>query len=586
MSMNIKAVLVACLLQSISFSLLAVETAPAQPVEQTTHVVQVVKETPESLGLSSPQDTVTTFFKSMDKVKKGDERALVKAASTLDLSAMNELVRHEKGAELSWLLLEIFDRTRVIRLGKISARKTGKPWVFNTYESGQIVVSRQDDGRWLFSAETLVALPEILDELADSKNLKGETLPWHLQIRGWVPKELKSTYFLLEHWQWLGVLLTIFLGFIIDRFVALILSLVVKSWKKGSVLSGKGGEEVSDRLLRPLGLSAMALLWWGGLNVLGLPASALVYLLIAVKTLVGLSCIWSAYRLVDVAGMYLHHFAVQTESSVDDVLIPLVSKTLKLFVTVMGVLFITDTLNLNVTGVLASLGLGGLAFALAAKDMVMNIFGSITVMLDRTFRVGDWIVVDDVEGTVEEIGLRSTKIRTFYNSLIYFPNSHFITASVDNMGERHYRRYTSKVSLTYDTPPEKIELFCEGVRELVRTHPYMRKDYYHVYLNEMGAASLDVLVYVFWAVPEWGTELRERHRFLLDILRLGDQLGIEFAFPTQTIYWQQTPEGAGVPNEMLKPFDQDRAFQQARGVAKDIFDKTTGKGVVPPPVTY
>jgi MscS family membrane protein len=586
MNMKIKAILVACLLYSISFSLWAVENAPAQTTEQTTHVVQVVKETPESLGLSSPQDTLKTFFKSMSKAQKGDEDALIKAESTLDLSGMNELVRHEKGAELSWMLLEIMDRTRVIRLEKVSARRTGKPWVFNTYQSGQVVVSRQDDGRWLFSAETLAALPEILDELAESKNLRGEALPWHLRIRGLVPKELKSTYFLLEHWQWLGVLLTIFLGFVVDRFVALILGLIVKQWKKGSALSKKNNEEVSDQLLRPLGLSAMALLWWGGLNVLGLPASALVYLLIAVKTLVGLSCIWSSYRLVDVVGMYLHHFASQTVSSVDDVLVPLVSKTLKLFVTVMGLLFITDTLNLNVTGVLASLGLGGLAFALAAKDMVMNIFGSITVMLDRTFRVGDWIVVNDVEGTVEEIGLRSTKIRTFYNSLIYFPNSHFITASVDNMGERHYRRYVSKISLTYDTPPEKIEVFCEGVRELVRTHPYMRKDYYHVYLNEMGATSLDVLVYVFWAVPEWGTELRERHRFLLDILRLGDQLGVEFAFPTQTIYWQQAPEGTGMPNEILKPFNQDTAFQQARGVAKDIFDKTTGKGVVPPPVIY
>ncbi len=586
MSLKMSAFMIGFLLQSITFTVLAAENAKAQPAEQTAHVVQVVKETPESLGLSSPRDTLTTFFKSMDKVKKGDEGAIVTAESTLDLSDMSELVRHDKGAELSWLLLEILDRTRVIRLEKVSARKIGRPWVFNTYQSGQVVISRQDDGRWLFSTETLAALPEILDELAESRNLKGEALPWHLQIRGLVPKELKSTYFLLEHWQWLGVLLTIFLGFVIDRFVALILSLIVKRWKKGSVLSKKSDEDISDRLLRPLGLSAMALLWWGGLNVLGLPASALVYLLIAVKTLVGLSCIWSAYRLVDVAGMYLHHFASRTESSVDDVLIPLVSKTLKLFVTVMGVLFITDTLNLNITGVLASLGLGGLAFALAAKDMVMNIFGSITVMLDRTFRVGDWIVVDDVEGTVEEIGLRSTKIRTFYNSLIYFPNSHFITASVDNMGERHYRRYTSKISLTYDTPPEKIEAFCEGVRELVRTHPYMRKDYYHVYLNEMGAASLDVLVYVFWAVPEWGTELRERHRFLLDILRLGHQLGVEFAFPTQTIYWQQAPEGVGIPNETLKPFNQDVAFQQARGVAKDIFDKTTGKGVVPPPVTY
>ncbi len=567
-----------CALLLTSFSLFAEEGAESQPPV-------VVGKTAESLGLSSPKETLTTFFDAMEKAEKGDAKAIEVAALTLDLSEVNELVRREKGAEFAWLLAEVLDRTRVIKLDKVSNRKVGRPWVFNTYEAGQVVISRQDNGRWLFSAETLAVLPAIMDSLAESENLKGHQMPWHLKLRAEIPKELKESYFLLEHWQWLGLLLIIFVGFVVDRLFAFLLSLLVKQWKKGSQLVKEDGE-VSDRLLRPLGLSAMAILWWGGLNLLGLPADALVYLLVAVKTLVGLSCVWSAYRLVDVVGLYLHHFASKTESTLDDVLIPLATKSLKLFVSVMGLLFITDTLNLNITGVLASLGLGGLAFALAAKDMVQNLFGSITVLLDRTFRVGDWIVVGDVEGTVEGIGLRSTKIRTFYNSLIILPNAHFITASVDNMGERHYRRYSSKISLTYDTPPEKIEAFCEGVREIVRIHPYMRKDYYHVYLNEMGAASLDVLVYVFWAVPEWGTELREKHRFLLDILRLADQLGVEFAFPTQTVYWQQAPEGAGTPGDSLQPFNQEATFSQARGVAADIVEKTLGKGKRPPPVTY
>ncbi len=579
MSMLIRVALIGCLLQLLSLNAFAEEKTEAKPAEQKA--VQMLK----NQGLSSPRETLTTFFKAMDKVKKGDKEAIEQAGETLDLSEINELIRREKGSELAWLLLEVLDRTRVIRLEKVSARKTGKPWVFNSYDAGQVVIARQGDGRWLFSAETVAILPDLLDELAESRNLKGDNLPWHLKLRGKVPKELKSTYFLLEHWQWLGILAVIFLGFVVDRLLAFLLSLVVRRWKKTTTLVKDDGE-VSDKLLRPLGLSAMAILWWGGLNVLGLSADALVYLLVAVKTLVGLSCIWSAYRLVDVVGLYLHHFASRTDSTLDDVLIPLATKTLKVFVSVMGLLFITDALNLNITGVLASLGLGGLAFALAAKDMVQNLFGSITVLLDRTFRVGDWIVVGDVEGTVEAIGLRSTKIRTFYNSLVILPNAHFITASVDNMGERHYRRYSSKISLTYDTPPEKIEAFCEGIREIVRLHPYMRKDYFHVYLNEMGAASLDVLVYVFWAVPEWGTELRERHRFLLDILRLGDQLGVEFAFPTQTVYWQQAPEGAGVPGEALKLFNQETTFQQARDVAKEIVDKTTGMNNRPPPVVY
>ena len=100
------------------------------------------------------------------------------------------------------------------------------------------------------------------------------------------------------------------------------------------------------------------------------------------------------------------------------------------------------------------------------------------------------------------------------------------------------------LSVTYDTPPEKIDAFCEGIRELIRLHPYTRKDYYHVYFNDFGASSLDILLYTFFEVPDWSTELRERHRLFVDIVRLARKLGVEFAFPTQTVWLERTDEEA------------------------------------------
>jgi MscS family membrane protein len=260
----------------------------------------------------------------------------------------------------------------------------------------------------------------------------------------------------------------------------------------------------------------------------------------------------------------------------------MISRTLKIFVTVIGVVFVADNLNIDVTGLLAGLGLGGLAFALAAKDMVQNLFGSMTVLMDRTFSVGDWIVVGDHEGTVEHMGFRSTRLRTFYNSLVTIPNARFITADVDNMGERRYRRMKAVYGLTYDTPPDKIEAFCEGVRELVRQHPYMRKDYYHVYFNSFGAHSLDILVYVFWETPDWATELRERHRFLLDCLRLAKRLGVEFAYPTQTLYLRQGEQEMPPGHEPA----QAEAFSQGQEQARGIVAETTGLDSKPPPVRF
>jgi MscS family membrane protein len=126
-----------------------------------------------------------------------------------------------------------------------------------------------------------------------------------------------------------------------------------------------------------------------------------------------------------------------------------------------------------------------------------------------------------------------------------------VSTQVDNYGARRFRRAKTTLSILYSTPPEKIEAFCEGIRELVRLHPYTRKDYYHVYFNEFSASSLDILLYIFFDAPDWATELRERHYLFLDILRLAQRLGVEFAFPTQTVWLQQTPEA--VPAEAPRP---------------------------------
>jgi len=527
-------------------------------------------------GVDSPRATMKTFLGAMAEVEQGRDERFDRAIGTLDLSEVPPLIRNEKGRDLAWMLLEALERIRPVNLKKIPARKSGRPYVFQSYPTGRIAIVRQPDGRWLFSAGALTALPDILDHLAQKNGAEDATrLPWHLRLRQQIPEQLRKKSFLLEHWQWLGILLTIAAGIVVDKLTAVLLLLSVRYWRRRH----KSLESyiLPDDWLRPLGLLSMAAIWWAGLNMLALPAQAMVVLLVAVKILVALSAIWAGFRVVDFVSAYLQRLARQTDNKLDDALVPLVRKTLKVFITVIGIIFIASNLNLNVSGLLAGLGLGGLAFALAAKDMVQNLFGSITVLLDQTFHVGDWVVIGDIEGTVEEVGLRSTRIRTFYNSEIILPNSRLITASVDNMGKRRFRRMSCKLSLTYDTAPEKIEAFCEGVRELVRLHPFMRKDYYHIYLNEMAAASLEILVYVFWKTPDWSTELRERHRFLLDILRLAERLGVDFAFPTQTIYLKQddaAETGSTGSFEAAKTLLNQP--EDARDVARTIVEESTG----------
>ena len=539
---------------------------------------------PVPVELASPRATMTTFLHAMNDIKRGNPGRIDDALKALDLSQINALVRTERGTDLAWMLLDVMDRTRLINLDKIPTQPKQDQWVFETYRRGAIQITRQADGRWLFSARSLHQLPDIVEEVSDRTLLVGDEgtdshLPFHLRMRNALPDYLKSTPFLLENWRWLALFILVVLGVLADRMLAWSLALFVRR----SSSRTQSFKDVPDTMLRPLGLIAMAIIWWLGINLLGLPEQALLILLVGVKFLAAASAVWTAYRLVDLLTAWLKRKAANTESTLDDALVPLAQRSFKVFVTVIGVVFIADNMNIDISSLLAGLGLGGLAFALAAKDMVQNLFGSITVLLDRTFSVGDWIVTEGVEGTVEEIGFRSTRVRTFYNSLITLPNSHFITASVDNMGKRRYRRYKTAFGLTYDTPPDRIEAFCEGLRELVRQHPYMRKDYFHVYLNDFGATSLDVLVYVFWETPDWGTELRERQRFLLDALRLASKMEVEFAFPTQTLYMRDEPDWSA-PSEPQRSADE--AHQMGREAAQAVAAQSGNQGAAKPPVRF
>ena len=373
---------------------------------------------------------------------------------------------------------------------------------------------------------------------------------------GWavkhLPDVLREKAFLLQHWQWIGLTILILAGLVADRIVVHLLA----AWFKK--IQTKSKIELSQRFGRPFGVLVMGAIWALLLPLLDLPENAGPILTVAIRFLLFAGGVWTALQLSDLVSAYLMKYAQSTETKLDDLLVPLVRKTIKVIVIVFGVLFVADNTDIiDIRSLLAGLGLGGLAFALAAKDTLSNFFGSITVLFDRPFRIGDWVVIGDIEGTVEEVGFRSSRIRTFYNSLVTIPNSHLVNTAVDNLGARRYRRIKTMLSITYDTPPEKIEAFCEGVRELIRRHPHTRKDYFHVYFNQYANSSLDILLYCFLITPDWSMELAERHHLLVDILRLAHRLGVSFAFPTRTLHLDSTPESSAPASRSPLPVPQD-----------------------------
>jgi len=506
--------------------------------------------------LSSPRATFETFLGSMIAVKDGEADRMRDAVACFDLSSVSAVVRDEAGPKLARDLKNYLDRVEYVRLGEIPVDVEGDRWVYRKTPNGEISLERTDDDRWLFSTRTVEAMPNLRESVQGKAvvagiegggGVSGDLAGW---FRGKVPQSMRKTVFFLENWQWIALIALIFVGVIADWVVRLILGRWIRRLLANSERLRE--QNADTGFVKPIGIFTMALVWWALLGTLDLPLRALAALRFASQLMMAGAGVWAAYKLVDLVAAHFQALAGKTESKVDDVLVPMIRRALKIVVVAFGVLFVAQNLDIDITSLLAGLGIGGIAFALAAKDTVENLFGSFTVLIDRPFRIGDWIVIDDLEGTVEELGFRSTRIRTFYNSVITVPNATLVRTAVDNLGARRYRRLKSMISVQYDTPAERIEAFCEGIRELIRKHPYTRKDYYMVYFNEFADSSLNILLYTFFRTPDWTTELRERHRLLVDIVRLAHRLGVEFAFPTRTLHLASAPV-AGSPVAAVPP---------------------------------
>lgn len=518
---------------------------------------------------ATPRATMMGFLEAFY-----EEGGMERAVAALDLSRVPDDLRAVKGPELAVQLKEVLDRTRLIDPEEIPDDPAGAPYVFLSRPEGDVVIDRLPNGEWRFTAATVEAVPdlfhavehdEVVAGLEEERRIAlGDVSPgfW---MRSKVPPSLRRTTFILEAWQWLGLLALALAGIVLDRLVVLLAQVLTGRWLRRRV------EQVDPadlhKALRPLGIVAMAIVWRLLLPFLWLPVGVLTALSVAVRFVVAAGAVWAAYRLVDILSAVLEARAARSHNRFDDLLVPLVRKSLKVFIAAIGVVFVADTLDIEISSLLAGLGIGGLAVALAAQDAIKNLFGSLTVLLDRPFSVGDWVVIGDVEGTVEEVGFRSIRVRTFYNSLITLPNANLISASVDNYGARQYRRWSTKLGIAYDTPPERIDAFCEGIRELVRRHPAMRKDYFHVYLNSFGESSLEILLYVFFEVPDWGEELAARHRLATDVLRLADALGIDIAFPTRTVWLHDATRGEASDGSHPGDLDGDPAEAGRRAAA-------------------
>jgi len=410
-------------------------------------------------------------------------------------------------------------------------------------------------------------------------------VPW---IEQYLSPWMLDTFAGMEIWRWLAIGVAIVSGFIVDLIVRFVLHRVLKSMTYAEENDPKL-VHILKTVPRPIGVASGGAIWLVILPLLNLPATANTIIEPAVHMYITIAVMWFGFRGTDLVAWFAERKAQATQNKLDDLLVPLLRKSMKAAVFIFGLVYLADSMQIPLTPVIAVLSVGSLGVAFAATDTIKNFFGSVTVILDKPFQIGDWVIVDNVEGTVEAVGIRSTRIRTFYDSIVTIPNSVLVTTKCNNYSKRRFRRWKQLVSIGYSTSPDKIAAFCEGIRELLRIHPYTRKDYYQVWLNEFAGSSLDILVYVFWKTPDWPTELRERHRFMLDIIRLAGELEIEFAFPTRTVYLRKEDDWENAPQKITAlrpPGWAETAEKDGREIVEEFTADDDWRQHLPPPYKF
>ncbi len=507
---------------------------------------EVAKDVVAPDGLKSPRDTMRTFLTAMNEDRPGE------AAAALDLRQINSVIRDEEGPRLAALLLAILNRTEYIDLSRIPDDPAEEPFLYRSYTQratgqavGSIVLARQEDGGWRFTPTTVKELDAIWQTVKDqplvsgTKDIDPAALDPSAYLKSQFPPQFHGKTLWLENWQWLSLLGLLLGAGAIGHGVRLVVRMVLRRTLTPDQFA-------ANRLkLRTFGRSLSLVIacsvLHAGLASLGLPEWWRATLLVVAKLGWALGGAMALSAAWDLALAWWSRRDEAQSGRREKLVVPVLSRLARAFLLVLALFVFLAAIGVNVTGIVAGLGIGGLVVALAA-----------TVLVESPFQLGDWIRIGDVDGVVEEINLRSTRVRTFQDSLITLPNSRLITAHVENFGRRRRRQVKTKLGLSYSTTVEQMTEFTARVRHLLASHDSVYEGESYAYFADFGESTLDVRLQFFLLAETLGEELRLREEIMTEIIQIAQDMGVTFAFPTRTLVHEPTTPPV-VPNSPQDP---------------------------------
>lgn len=527
--------------QIMRYLILCVTLIAVQLLSTMESLGQQPEKIPESdvYDLSSPSQTVARHLYYLNE---GDDPK--KSAQALFAGPINE-----DRIRLAVKLKQIYDATGIwikpdlipdepdYRDSTLDAHR----YIVMPKRFPEIYVERykdkQADGStvivWRYSQKSVAAIDELHDQMIPI----GSDMLMRLTAGVGAKKFLG-----LQVWKYIGILIISLISFLIyhilDRLFGFLIRRVIPRVFPKSFLN----QTLIPPVTHPLSwLLVLLLLRDLFIPSLLLPIGLSSWVMTILKVLPSFFGVLVFYRLVDVLADLFGNLTSKTDTTMDDQLVPLVSTGMKLLIIAFGIIFVLQNLDVNVTALLAGVSIGGLAIALAAQDTVKNFIGSLSIFIDRPFTVGDFIDTGSFSGVVTQVGVRSTRLRASDGAMVSVPNGRLVDMTITNHGVRTYRRFATTLTVSYDTSPEDMEAFVNGVREIAVTHPQSTEDSVLVQFHEMADSSLNIFFAVIFDTVAYGDWLKARQEVLLKIIRLSEELGVSFAFPSTSVYVESMP---------------------------------------------
>lgn len=251
---------------------------------------------------------------------------------------------------------------------------------------------------------------------------------------------------------------------------------------------------------------------------------------------------WGLFNLSSVSSLVLTRVNKRFNMEIDQILIPFLSKVIRVIIVLISFSIIIQEFGYNISGLVAGLGIGGLAVSLAAKDALANLFGGVVIITEKPFSIGDWIKTPSVEGIVEDISFRSTKIRTFPQALVVVPNATLASENITNWSKMGKRQITFDLELMHDTPGEKVKLVVDRIEEMLRSHPDIHQETILVNFDKFSANGFSIFLYFFTKTTVWGEFLKVKEDVFLRILDILESAEAEIAIPSTKMYFDEEGE--------------------------------------------